>query len=57
VPHGGLEQFGDETPDGSEVVDAIEDVLVSLTFASWNRIAVWLRQLDGLRSATQAQLH
>ena len=25
--------------------------LVSLTFASWNRIAEWLRRLDGLRRA------
>ena len=25
--------------------------LVSQTFASWNRMAAWLRRLDGLRGA------
>jgi len=25
--------------------------LVALTFASWNQIVLWLRQLDSLRSA------
>ena len=31
---------------------AISEVeLVSLTFASWNQIALWLRQLDNLRQA------
>jgi len=24
--------------------------LVDLTFASWNPIAIWIRQLDGLKS-------
>jgi hypothetical protein len=28
-----------------------EDLLVTPTFASWNQIAHWLRQLDNLRSA------
>jgi hypothetical protein len=29
---------------------------VSQTFASWNRIASWLRQIEGLRRAAQSRL-
>ena len=31
--------------------DGADEKMVTLTFASWNRIAAWLRQLDRLRSA------
>jgi hypothetical protein len=29
----------------------LEGLAASLTFTSWNQIALWLRQLDNLRSA------
>ena len=51
VPHGrsdGLQS--DDRPD-AEVADLIEDVVVSLNFASWNQIRGWLRRLDDLRCA------
>ena len=35
---------------GEKAVSALESV-VTLTFASWNRMVVWLRQLDSMRSA------
>jgi len=36
---------------GDQKVLSALDGVVSQTFASWNQIAVWLRQLDGFRSA------
>jgi len=36
--------------DDQNPLSLLESV-VSLTFASWNQIAGWLRQLDGLREA------
>ena len=33
----------------AEIVDVIEDVLVSLAFASWNQLVPLLRRIDQLR--------
>jgi hypothetical protein len=41
-------QPGEKIAVGERALSALERV-VSLTFASWNRIAVWLRQVDALR--------
>jgi hypothetical protein len=36
-------------PDAEAEREDLLKNLVSLTFASWNRISAWLRRLDGLQ--------
>jgi hypothetical protein len=35
-------------PETGDVIE-IEDVVVSLIFASWNQLGGWLRQVEALR--------
>ncbi len=51
VPHERCARPNRDLDNDPEVVDAIEDGVVSRIFASWNQIAGWLRRLEGLRRA------
>jgi hypothetical protein len=44
-PHGSIDYLGSRfPPSGIKMLE-----MVTLTFASWNRIREWLRRLDALR--------
>jgi len=51
VPHTRSVVRADELGRDGESIDAIEDVVVSLTSASWNQIREWLRRVEGIRLA------
>jgi hypothetical protein len=48
LPHGASSPSEADLVIDAETVDVIEDVLVTLTFASWNLMGALLRQIDGL---------
>jgi hypothetical protein len=51
VPHATYAEPDPDAPAEPELVDPIEDVLVSLVFASWSQLDGWLRQVEALRRA------
>jgi hypothetical protein len=51
VPHGAVGAYDVDDALDAETVDAIAVGVVSPTFASWNQLDGWLRQIEGLRRA------
>jgi hypothetical protein len=51
LPHGRSDDPQTTKPIDPETIDFIEDVLVTLNFASWNRVVAWLKGIDELRRA------